>query len=89
MLFVSTQIFYFQISNPKKRKKKREQLVPNQVPNNELRLDICQFVCFLFFFSFKFLNDDFIIEGKKTSFEIIPRRIERLLQTKEQLEFRK
>lgn len=62
--------------------------MPKQVPNNELRLDICQFVC-LFFFSFKFLNDDFIIEGKKTSFEIIPGRIERLLQTKEQLEFRK
>lgn len=87
MLFVSTQIFYFQISYPKKRKKKREQLVPKQVPNNELRLDICQFVSF--FFSFKFLNDDFIIEGKKTSLQIIPGRIERLLQTKEQLEFRK
>ena len=84
-------IFYFQISNPKKKKKKekreRERAACAKASSEQQiafrNLSICSY--------FLFLNDDFIIQGKKKkkSFLSIPGRIQRLLQTKEQLEFRK
>ena len=89
MLFVSTQVCVlnnFLLPNFQSKKKKERAACAKASSEQRIvfkHLSICSY--------FLFLNDDFIIQGKKKkkSFLSIPGRIQRLLQTKEQLEFRK
>ena len=91
MLFVSTQVCVlnnFLLPNFQSKKKKERAACAKASSEQRIvfkHLSICSY--------FLFLNDDFIIQGrkkkKKKYFQSILGRIERLLQTKEQLKFRK